>query len=826
VHASLAEFDLAFKAFDSYVEIVTRGKERAEKSGQAEDVLDDDSTILRTASEAIRILCRYGSREQGEKARDIGTTIENWLQQHTPAARSDDANREEPQDVTEDVVPNNAQATAYCAVGISKAHWARLTYHADSRANLQAEAVAAFRKALDCGSRESKNLETMYSLGLLLAEMRDISSALKVIKQALAIASEASASHGPDVVLSGMEQEGPVHDGTQQKRKLLPVWHLLILLLTARSDLSTATQLCTATFEEFLDPQILYGLGASASMANNDFVNESEKSSSANSRGLIDHMESFEKEGLIQLKLTQLSLIEALDGPAAAVDRCGELLELFNRAFGNPYQNRSERTKTEPSRPSRSAQGTIKGSLFSRSRLSRKGNGSPAARTQRASGAPNSRPASTGTAFTTNGPTIEVTGADGALNTRTNGHHRSLLGHHKRDQESDTADRRSIGSMKKKAASALPGYHNKDPRLSSEKPALPDETNGTESSEKQDLQVPSAAPVLVQSLVERPQQELRSIAHNKDQTEEPPPLGHPYQPPKQDVRLPAPIHSSDNLSMEPRFPSLQERRYRVSLLVQVWLFIARLYIRTSAFEDAKGAIDEGFKLVNELELEVSSLSSSSKAFAESEWGGGRSIERLWADVYAEVDLCSRCPQYQSANTQQRAYLAQACCAPHEALSYYEKSLFHFPDHPSATVGISELLLEIYSQNIPAEPPQPVHMSLAPSTSAPSSNGTIAPLSDQAKSTSLGPSTIESKLPNNPEELNRLAARDRAYQLLSTLTKLGSGWDYSEAWYALARTHEEGGQIEKAKEVLWWCVELEDTRPLREWHSVGTGGYVL
>jgi len=90
--------------------------------------------------------------------------------------------------------------------------------------------------------------------------------------------------------------------------------------------------------------------------------------------------------------------------------------------------------------------------------------------------------------------------------------------------------------------------------------------------------------------------------------------------------------------MEPRFPSLQERRHRVSLLVQIWLFIARLYIQTSAFEDARGAIDEGFKLVDELELEVSSHSSSSKAFAEPGWGGGNSVEHLWADVYAEVSL--------------------------------------------------------------------------------------------------------------------------------------------------------------------------------------------
>jgi hypothetical protein len=52
-----------------------------------------------------------------------------------------------------------------------------------------------------------------------------------------------------------------------------------------------------------------------------------------------------------------------------------------------------------------------------------------------------------------------------------------------------------------------------------------------------------------------------------------------------------------------------------------------------------------------------------------------------------------------------------------------------------------------------------------------------------------------------------------------LTKLGVGWDYSEAWYALARCYELGGQVEKAKEVLWWVVELEDTRPIRQWSVV-------
>lgn len=80
--------------------------------------------------------------------------------------------------------------------------------------------------------------------------------------------------------------------------------------------------------------------------------------------------------------------------------------------------------------------------------------------------------------------------------------------------------------------------------------------------------------------------------------------------------------------------------------------------------------------------------------------------------------------------------------------------------------------------------------------------------------------------NQTDKLDRLAARDRAYGLLSGLTRLGSGWNYSEAWYSLARAYELGGQKDKAREVLWWCVELEEGRGLRGWDVASSGGYVL
>jgi hypothetical protein len=191
------------------------------------------------------------------------------------------------------------------------------------------------------------------------------------------------------------------------------------------------------------------------------------------------------------------------------------------------------------------------------------------------------------------------------------------------------------------------------------------------------------------------------------------------------------------------------------------------------------------------------------------------------------------------------------------MAHFEKALSHHSDHPSAVVGLSDILLDIYCQKLPPEPATPItsatyasYISSTPwlNASASQSNplkkqnsldstpSTHSPnLSRQntansiARQDSINDKNASDKLAattatphsedHTPEELNRLAARDRAYGLLSTLTKLGAGWDYSEAWFSLARAYEESGQIGKAKEVLWWCVELEDTRPVRGWGSV-------
>jgi len=238
------------------------------------------------------------------------------------------------------------------------------------------------------------------------------------------------------------------------------------------------------------------------------------------------------------------------------------------------------------------------------------------------------------------------------------------------------------------------------------------------------------------------------------------------------------------------------------------------------YEDARGAVAEGFKPVKGFEAEVALENSSTKAFADRGWGGGRSVEELWSDVYAA-----------------RGELSAAEGLKHEAKADFERALLHYPDHAAAIVGLSNILLDIYAQIIPPEanhdvdPLEPTSPPIVPNISEPPNPSTQSHTHTRSKSQSHKRPNLASHTPSaenniSPPELNRLAARDRAFGLLSTLTKLGAGWDFSEAWFALARSYEESGQVEKTKEVLWWCVELEDTRPVRGWRSVGLGGYVL
>lgn len=171
VHLSLAEFDLAFKAFDSYLEIVKKGKARVEKTGLEEPSLDDDGTVLETVAQAVTALCRYGHSSAGEKARQLGGELEDWLsrlpqlkptENGTPSALENESRNELRSHVAPPIV-----ALAWQAIGLSHAHWSRITHEAASRTEIQSKAIRCLRKSLAAEYGRSKDIRSFFSLSLL-----------------------------------------------------------------------------------------------------------------------------------------------------------------------------------------------------------------------------------------------------------------------------------------------------------------------------------------------------------------------------------------------------------------------------------------------------------------------------------------------------------------------------------------------------------------------------------------------------------------------------------------------------------------------------------
>ena len=73
-----------------------------------------------------------------------------------------------------------------------------------------------------------------------------------------------------------------------------------IILLTAKADMATAARTSNAAFEQFEDHAVLFG---PESQFKSEHLQETEVSEKATlSTGLVDRMERYEKEGIIQVK--------------------------------------------------------------------------------------------------------------------------------------------------------------------------------------------------------------------------------------------------------------------------------------------------------------------------------------------------------------------------------------------------------------------------------------------------------------------------------------------------------------------------------------------
>ncbi|KAI0910419.1 hypothetical protein F4823DRAFT_561918 [Ustulina deusta] len=826
VHLAVAEFDLAFHAFNSYMEIVKKGKARVDKTGHLEPSLDDDATVLETVSQAIIALCKYGFQDAAKTARDLGVELEAMLQKLPPPLLNNGVSISTVDEengngvVLHPRIPARVYALAWQAIGLSEARWSRVTFDAAVRVDLQTKAIRSLQKSLSPEIGNPTDIRSLFTLSLLLAEQRELTAAIDIVKAALLSTNKSS------------EQKVETRPYWRE-RSLIPLWHLLALLLSARQDYTMAARACEAAFEQFNDPEVLFGSHTLQGSFRSEHLNEAEaRNDKVYPHGLVDEMDDLEKEGIIEVKMTQLAILELLEGPEVAVNASQELLILYTRLFG-PMQSTTLTMISKPPEAPKSSAGTlrsIRGSIFGNK--SDKGASQSRRRSILSSEKPtlpSERPQTTQLVMghSAVAPTIEITKENGGAGESTRP--TSVRGRRIESTRRNSLKKRD-GSVQQHRAQSSNGAPHESTVVDGEAYFTPDGATTTDqqgsfgwSSRNSSTSPQSSSKGRGLLRFDSSVPSVKGSISGSD------------LPALDALSSPSPLPAI-------KFPEGQIERQRRTMLIKVWLMIASFYRRSKMYGDAGDAIHEAKKLADSLEVEISKDISGSVTQRNPGWGGKVCLEELRGDVETEMGL-----------------LALDEGMPYIARAYFEEALMHYPDHPSAIVGLSNILLDIYTEDLLPPPAIPsITGELAQGETF--NNTTKAKKSTREKmrtshlqlTTPLGlggdahqdvvasntermqfppqqtsefPATDELPAPykaNSLPIIDRLAARDRAYGLLSGLTKLGKGWNYSDAWFALARAHEESGQPDKAKEALWWCVELEEGMGVREWHCVGVG----
>ncbi|KAG5939470.1 hypothetical protein E4U53_007798, partial [Claviceps sorghi] len=842
VHLAVAEFDLAFRAFDSYLDIVKKGKAREEKTGHKEVSLDDQGTVLETMAQAIMALCRYGHQAAGEKARRLGAELEDWLSklpQTKPAEkRTSLHSRDDSINGTRSLVSPQIIALAWQAIGLSHAHWSRITHEAGSRSEIQSKAIRCLRKSLAAEFGRSKDIRSYFSLALLLAERRELTAAIELVRSAL-------------LCNKGQEESYSLYHGPYwQERTLIPVWHLLALLLSARQDYTMAFRACEGALEQFKDASVLFGKAEGSFRS--DHLKENAAATNggapgAPARGLVDDMDDSEKESILEVKMTQLALIELVEGPDVAVNASSELLSLYSRMFGALAAQSAASSSSIPlavpktAGTARSIRGTIFGHRADRlaPETRQAGTGvsvsvSVSVSTAAERSGPRSRSATTDSSLTAASiatasaaaPSIQVTEANANAPGRGHGRH----GSSSQERRRNSLNKRSrSGSHQRPVTSAGPAFHQDT--------VTEEETFPTPATEADQLDFFKGLNKIAHARTPsggraRPVSSLHSMVSATSKASD-----------LTDFAIDM-THASPNVLPLVQCSKEKEKAKRLSLLIKIWLTIAGFYRRAGMLNDGRAAVLEAQKLLSGVEAESWGELSAGGETKDAGWAERRSVDDLWGDVWSELGL-----------------LGLAKGLPYSAKSDFETALTHSPDHPVAITELANILLDLYSEKLlppptvpaldsadnadgagvtwPTEAVQEVFAETLPSAplglGGPGTKNGVSPRllqknEDDGHGHAAAPSTYDqlpapykaTKLPL----VDRLSARERAFTLLSGLTRLGTGWDNSDAWFALARAHEESGQAEKAKEVLWWCVELEEAKGVREWRSLSNGGYII
>lgn len=823
IHTALAEFGLARRALDTYIELINRGKARVEKSGKSETGVDNDGDSLETAALGIQMLCEYGGRKEAERAQEIAETINKWLQNIINPDNKTDANAEdipedlqEPQRMVGSPVSREALAAAHRGIGISHMHWASLTYDTNSRPEWQKKAISSFRSAISLSARDRHGAQGRFLLAFILAETRDLDAAIASVKQAISICNEILGDLGED---EGEEISDPA--ALQDRRLLFKSWHLLAFLLSARQDFPTAIASCDAASETY-----------------EGFSNLSEDTQLQDLRKTLG---IDEREKLVELKMTQLALLEIVESPEDAVNVSGELLGVYANLFGEKSVQTSQRPLSNVStaagpRSLPAANGSVRSFRNSLLGWSKEPTSNRVIPSGKKDSPKELRDSLHNQAASKPIVSVNLDGEVPRFNKYQPPQHLARQESKKLQKRNsrksidgaagsvrrvrDRSKTRGSGShFSDQSGQALPlrvaqirgsSLDDSDTRPSTASDGYSSDEVGVAVSHN--MPPPQSRPSTSKGVPQKTHasQPLASqAAQQKSSSQVPEPPEFPQPEPIKQI----PTSSSPQINLPtPLFSPQEQRRHAQALLAKIWLFIANLYRHAGMPVDAQGAITETLAAVQSIENAIMAATPSEEALSKPGWGSVKSVSELWADALAE---------------QATLYLEQGKRA--DASDTFEKALLWYPDHGGAIVGLSNMLLDFYEQPQERERDQERAVEGRADDEAllpPKSKPVLDTLPDlDAKDASAEAQEAEAldqeeRSRPSPLLLSRLAARDRAYGLLSMLTKSGRGWDDSEAWFALARSHEQSGLVDKAKEALWWVVELEEGRPVRHWSHLG------
>jgi hypothetical protein len=579
VHLAVAEFDLAFMSFDSWLELVKKGKARVAKTGHREPALDSNAIVLETISTGIAALCRFGSREAAEKAHKLGEELEDLVEEEERR----DSESADP----EDVVPPNVLAVAWQSVGLAQAEWARMTYDPESRSTVQEKAMQCLGRSLSPRFGQAVDARGVFALGVLLAEQRKLSASIELVKTTLL--TEKSLSTSQELRL------GPYW----RERSLIPLWHLLALMLSARQEYVMAARACEGAIEQFKDPHVLFG----SRHLDGGVRSEHLKDAGIKDRsgdGIVDEMDDYEKESILQIKMTQLAILEVIEGPAVAVNASTELLTLFPRLFGD-LEQKVELSKAEPPKTAatlRSFRGSVFGSRHEKAQPRQSVvNNEKLATIQ-------SRPQTTQSTATT------VQSSSDAADPYSS----------RRSTKSAKSDdiKRTRNSLRKRDRSG-----SRARALSTGGPPVPPIDGDKYFAAFDERGLPNYFPP--KQTVEPPR-ETSGRSSSRSRTE----VAAGQVAPAFSPLLPFVQFSPDH-----------NRRRRKAILVKVWLVIAGFYRRAGLLEDASKATVEAQSAAQSLEADVVNEASVALSVRQVGWGMEKSAEEVLADVWVEVSFAVR-----------------------------------------------------------------------------------------------------------------------------------------------------------------------------------------